>query len=370
MIARIVSFALSQRFVMLMAALALMFWGAVSFQKLPIDAYPDLSPPHVEIITQWPGHAAEEVERLISIPLEVEMNGIPKIEALRSISLYGLSALEMNFEYETDPYFAREQAFERMANATLPNGITPGVSPLFSPSGLIYRYVLVSPDRTPQELKTIRSGCSSARYRAVPGVADDSGLGGTTMQYQVMLNPYRLFSSGRHRSPGGSAIGHQQLKRGRRILFAGRPVLLHSRAGPGENHRGHRQRGGYHQQRHPDLCQRRGDRGDRRCRPAGRIRVHETGRRGGRRDPDARRRAGASGFETCAGADQGTQRACAAAGHKDRSLLRPQRADRGNHPHRRGESDPRHGAGAGRAGNISVQRARRDYRCDHDSRSL
>jgi len=126
MIARIVSFALSQRFVIMAAALALMIWGAVSFEKLPIDAYPDLSPPHVEIITQWPGHAAEEVERLISIPLEVEMNGIPKIEALRSISLYGLSALEMNFEYEIDPYFAREQAFERMANATLPDGIAPG----------------------------------------------------------------------------------------------------------------------------------------------------------------------------------------------------------------------------------------------------
>src|SRR5450432_4064232 len=134
MLERIVSFALSQRFMVMMAALALMVWGAISFQKLPIDAYPDLSPPHVEIITQWPGHAAEEIERQISIPLEVEMNGIPKIDALRSISLYGLSAVEMNFEYQTDPYFVREQAFERMANATLPTGIAPGVSPLFSPS--------------------------------------------------------------------------------------------------------------------------------------------------------------------------------------------------------------------------------------------
>jgi cobalt-zinc-cadmium resistance protein CzcA len=196
MIARIVSFALAQRFVTIAAALALMVWGAISFRKLPIDAYPDLSPPHVEIITQWPGHAAEEVERQISVPLEVEMNGIPKIDALRSISLYGLSAIEMNFEYETDPYFAREQAFERMANATLPAGISPGVSPLFSPSGLIYRYVLVSPDRSPQELKTIEEWLLERRYRAIPGVADDSSLGGTTMQYQVNVNPYRLFSRG------------------------------------------------------------------------------------------------------------------------------------------------------------------------------
>ena len=196
MISRIVYFALSQRFIVIVAALALIAWGAVAFQNLPIDAYPDLSPPHVEIITQWPGHAAEEVERLISIPLVVEMNGIPRIEALRSISLYGLSALEMNFEYQTDPYFAREQAFERIANATLPNGITPGISPLFSPSGLIYRYVLVSPDHTPQELKTLEAWVLERRYRAVPGVADDSGLGGTTMQYQVQLDPFRLFSRG------------------------------------------------------------------------------------------------------------------------------------------------------------------------------
>ncbi|MDP9171475.1 MAG: efflux RND transporter permease subunit, partial [Acidobacteriota bacterium] len=196
MISRIVSFALAQRFITIMAAVAILFWGAISFERLPIDAYPDLSPPHVEIITQWPGHAAEEIERLISIPLEVEMNGIPKIEALRSVSLYGLSAVRMNFEYDTDPYFAREQAFERMANATLPTGITPGVSPLFSPSGLIYRYVLVSPDHTPQELKTLENWVLSRRYRAIPGVADDSGLGGTTMEYQVQLDPWRLFSRG------------------------------------------------------------------------------------------------------------------------------------------------------------------------------
>src|SRR5665213_2983883 len=196
MISRIVSFALAQRFVILVAALAVIVWGAISYSRLPIDAYPDLSPPHVGIVTQWPGHAAEEIERLISIPLEVEMNGIPNIEALRSISLYGLSSLKMNFAYETDPYFAREQAFERLANVTLPAGVTAGVSPLFSPSGLVYRYVLVSPDRTPQELKTIEDWVLQRRYRAISGVADDSGLGGTTMQYQVLLDPNRLFAHG------------------------------------------------------------------------------------------------------------------------------------------------------------------------------
>src|SRR3954470_13899099 len=128
MIDRIVSFALSQRFMVIVAMTCLGIWGIVSFQNLPIDAYPDLAPPRVQLVTQWPGHAAEEVERLITIPLEVEMNGIPKLEALRSISLYGLSSITMNFEFDTDPYFAREQAFERIADAQVPSGVTPGMS--------------------------------------------------------------------------------------------------------------------------------------------------------------------------------------------------------------------------------------------------
>src|SRR5579884_3713472 len=196
MVERVTSFALSQRFLVFVASVALMIWGAISFQRLPIDAYPDLSPPHVEIITQWPGHAAEEVERLITIPIEIEMNGIPRLDSLRSISLYGLSSVQMNFEYGADPYFVREPAFERVSNATMPSGVTPSLSPLFSPSGLIYRYVLQSPDRSPQELKTIEDWVLERRYRAIQGVADDSGFGGTTMQYHVLLDPNKLFAYG------------------------------------------------------------------------------------------------------------------------------------------------------------------------------
>lgn len=196
MIGRIVSFALSQRFLIVVASLALMVWGAIAFQNLPIDAYPDLSPPHVEVITQWPGHASEEIERLVTIPIEIEMNGIPRLDTLRSISLYGLSAVEMNFEYGANDYFVREQAFERVGDATMPSGVTPTLSPLYSASGLIYRYVLQSPDRSPQDLKTIEDWVLERRYRAIQGVADDSGFGGTTMQYQVLLDPNKLFAYG------------------------------------------------------------------------------------------------------------------------------------------------------------------------------
>ena len=196
MIDRIVSFALSQRFMVLVAMVALGIWGVVSFQNLPIDAYPDLAPPRVQIVTQWPGHAAEEVERQITIPLETEMNGIPKLDALRSISLYGLSSVTMNFDFDTDPYFARAQAFERIPDAAVPDGVTPGMSPLFSPSGLIYRYVLQSPDHSAQDLKILEQWVLERKYRAIQGVADDSGLGGASMQYQVQLDPNKLTSYG------------------------------------------------------------------------------------------------------------------------------------------------------------------------------
>src|ERR1022692_3892223 len=196
MIAKLVSFALQQRFLIVIASVALMIYGAVSFQRLPIDAYPDLSPTHVEIITQWPGHAAEEVERLVSIPIEIEMNGIPQLDSLRSISLYGLSSVQMNYEYGANPYFVREQAFERVGNASLPSGLTPSLSPLFSPSGLIYRYVLQSPDRSPQDLKVLEDWVVERHYKSIQGVADDSGFGGTTMQYQVLLDPNKLFAYG------------------------------------------------------------------------------------------------------------------------------------------------------------------------------
>ena len=193
MIHRIVQFALRQRFLVLIFVIALVIAGSISFQRMPVDAYPDLSPPMTELITQWPGHAAEEVERLITIPLEVEMNGVPHMQVMRSISLYGLSDVRMTFDEGTDDYFARQVVFERIADAALPAGVTPSLAPLSSPSNLVYRYVLESPDRSPQELKTYEDWILERAYRSVPGVADDSGFGGTVMQYQVLLDPAKLY---------------------------------------------------------------------------------------------------------------------------------------------------------------------------------
>jgi cobalt-zinc-cadmium resistance protein CzcA len=193
MIHRIVQAALRQRFLVLMLTGFITVGGILSFQRMPVDAYPDLAPPQVEIITQWPDHAAEEVERLVTLPLELEMNGVPRMIIMRSISLYGLSDVILTFEESTDDYLARQIVFERLAQATLPTGVTPSLAPLFSPSGLVYRYVLESPDRSPQELKTIEDWVVERAYRSVPGVADDSGFGGTVMQYQVLLDPARIY---------------------------------------------------------------------------------------------------------------------------------------------------------------------------------
>jgi heavy metal efflux system protein len=193
MIHRVVQFALNQRFLILMFTAFIAVAGAFSFERMPVDAYPDLSPPMVELITQWPGHAAEEIERLVTLPLEVEMNGVPKMNVMRSISLYGLSDVILTFDEGTDDYFARHVVFERLSDVQLPTGVTPALAPLFSPSGLVYRYVLSSPDRSPQELKTFEDWVIERQYKQVPGVADDSGFGGTVMQYQVLLDPARLF---------------------------------------------------------------------------------------------------------------------------------------------------------------------------------
>ncbi len=194
MIHRIVHFALHQRFLILLMSAAIAIVGVVSFMHMPIEAYPDLAPPMAEIITQWPGHAAEETERLVTVPIEVEMNGIPNLTYMRSISLYGLSDVIMTFSYNTDKYFCRELAFQRLSDVTLPAGVAPSMAPLSSPSDLIYRYVIQSPDRSPMELKTLEDWVIERAYRSVPGVADDSGFGGEVMQYQVLLDPTRLFN--------------------------------------------------------------------------------------------------------------------------------------------------------------------------------
>ena len=204
---RIVAISLEQGILVALLTALLIGAGIHAWSKLPVDAYPDLSPPMVKINTQWPGHSAEEVERLITVPIEREMNGIPKENNLRSISLYALSDIGITFDQDTDRHFARQQVFNRLGSLSLPTGVAPSVQPLTSPSGLIYRYTLQSPDRSPTELKTFEDWTVEPQFRSVPGVADDSGFGGGTMQYQVLLDQYRLAGAGLSPQQVESALG-------------------------------------------------------------------------------------------------------------------------------------------------------------------
>ena len=204
---RIVTAALAQPILVTVLTIALVVVGFWSLLRLPVDAYPDISPPRVEIVTQWPGHAAEEVERLITVPVETDMNGLPGLKVMRSVSLYGLSSVRLTFTDGTDNYFARQQVFERLPDLSLPPDVTPGVSPLFSPSGLVYRYVVESPDRSPMEQKIIQDWVLEKQYKSVPGVADMSSLGGLTMQYQVVLDPTRLAGAGLSVPAVAAALG-------------------------------------------------------------------------------------------------------------------------------------------------------------------
>jgi cobalt-zinc-cadmium resistance protein CzcA len=204
---RVVAASLGQPFFVALMALVLVGAGVWSLHRLPVDAYPDLSPPMVEVITQWPGHAAEEIERLITVPVELDMNGVPKTAVTRSISLYGLSDVTMTFQDGTDDNFARQEVFNRLQGLTLPDGVTPAVSPLSPPSGLIYRYVLQSADRSPMELKTFEDWIVEPQYKSVPGVADDSGFGGGTMQYQVLLDQTKVAAMGLSATQVATALG-------------------------------------------------------------------------------------------------------------------------------------------------------------------
>src|SRR5947209_4763577 len=192
MITRLVAFALHQRFITLALALLLTVGGIISYHRLPIEAYPDVADVQVDVITIWPGHAAEEVERLITIPLEKELNGIAGITFLRSVSNFGLSNIHVLFADGTDNYWARQQVLERITGAELPADAKPGLGPLASAISEVYRYTLESKTMPLVEVKALQDWVLEREFRKVPGVADVVSWGGGIKQYQIIIDPGRL----------------------------------------------------------------------------------------------------------------------------------------------------------------------------------
>jgi cobalt-zinc-cadmium resistance protein CzcA len=198
MIKRLVDFALNNRFIVLIVAVLLFAWGAVSFHNLPVEAYPDVANNYVNVITQWPGRSAEDVEQQVTIPLENGMAGIPHMTHLRSTTLAGLSSVTMIFDDDSEDDWNREKVLERLGQVTLPTGLQPQIGTDWSPVGQIYWYTLKStnPSIDTMQLKSIEDWQLEKAFRSVPGVVDVSSFGGLTREYQVIVDPEKLVAYG------------------------------------------------------------------------------------------------------------------------------------------------------------------------------
>src|ERR1700741_1013079 len=198
MIEKIVDFALANRFIILAMAFLLLVWGAISFHLLPVEAYPDVANNYVDIITQWPGISAEQIEQQVTIPLESTMNGIPHVMHLRSFSLFGLSDVKLIFDDEEGNAWNRERVLERLSQVTLPPGVVPQMGTDWSPVGQIYFFTLqnTNPNNDPMELKSIEDWVVEKNLKAVPNIVDVASFGGPTREYQVRVDPNKLVSYG------------------------------------------------------------------------------------------------------------------------------------------------------------------------------
>src|ERR1700736_224770 len=198
MIRGLVDYALNNRFLMTALAVLLLIWGAISFHNLPVEAYPDVANNYVQVITQWPGRAAEEVEQQVTIPIEVQMNGLPQLASLRSWSLAGLSSINLTFEDGSNNDLNRQKVLEKLSQVNLPNGLQPTLGSDYSPVGQIYFFTLKStnPNYDVMELKTLQDWVITKQLKSVPDVIDVSIFGGSTREYQVLVDPNKLISYG------------------------------------------------------------------------------------------------------------------------------------------------------------------------------
>ena len=198
MIRSLVDNALNSRYIVLGVTVLLLVAGFIAFQNLPVEAYPDVANTWVQVITQWPGRAAEEVEQQITIPIEIQVNGIPHLLHVRSASLAGLSVVNLIFDDDSDNDWDRQKVLERLSTVTLPPNVTAQIGPDFSPIGSIYWYTIENknPAYDLMEIKSLQDWVVSKYIRSAPDVVDDSSFGGITREYQVRLDPEKLISYG------------------------------------------------------------------------------------------------------------------------------------------------------------------------------
>ena len=198
MIRGVVDFALNNRFLVVVIAILLFGWGILSFESLPIEAYPDVANNYVQVITQWPGRAAEEVEQQVTIPIEIVVNGLPHLQHLRSVSIFGLSSLTLIFDDDSENDWNRQKVLERLTQANVPQGLQPQIGTDWSPVGQIFFYTLksINPQYDVMDLKSLEDWVLEKQFKSVANVVDVSSLGGVTREYQVRVDPDKLISYG------------------------------------------------------------------------------------------------------------------------------------------------------------------------------
>src|ERR1700690_3289112 len=198
MIRTLVDFALNNRFVVLAVGVLLTIWGAFSFHTLPVEAYPDIADNYVTIISQWPGHAAEEVEQQVTIPIEVQVNGIAHLSVMRSESIFGLSLMTLIFDDDSINDWNRQKVLERLTLVTVPQGVQPQIGTDWSLTGQIYWYTIRStnPQYDLMDMRSIEDWVLLKEFKSVPNVVDVSDFGGTVREYQVRVDPNKLISYG------------------------------------------------------------------------------------------------------------------------------------------------------------------------------
>jgi len=222
-----VSFALNNRFLVLCAGLLLLVWGTISFRHLPVEAYPDVANNYVQVITQWPGRAAEEVEQQVTIPIEVQMNGLPQLVSLRSWSLAGLSTINLTFDDGSSNDLNRQKVLEKLAQVNLPNGLQPSLGADYSPVGQIYFFTLQStnPDYDVIELKALQDWVITKQLKSVPDVVDVSIFGGATREYQVQVDPNKLISYGLSIGQVEAALSNNNVNAGGSFIERGEQAI-------------------------------------------------------------------------------------------------------------------------------------------------
>jgi len=223
MIRAFVDYALNNRFIVVVVATLLLVWGAIAFHNLPVEAYPDVANNYVQVITQWPGHAAEEIEQQVTIPVEIQMNGIPHLQYLRSVSIFGLSSVMLVFDDQSHNDWNRQKVLERLAQVQLPSRLQPQMGTDWSPVGQIYFYHLISknPKYDEMELKALEDWVLEKQFKSVPNVVDVSSLGGMTREYQVRVDPDKLIAYGLSMGQLESQLANNNVNAGGSFIEAG-----------------------------------------------------------------------------------------------------------------------------------------------------